>query len=95
MATVITSLALPVAKPTATALTNLANIQPWPTELAQQMQAVRAVVAQAATPITIDQVAARFRRTRPERVQPLLDTLEMLKLVRFTPEEGRMRGSQG
>jgi len=59
------------------------------------MQAVRAVVAQAATPITIDQVAARFRRTRPERVQPLLDTLEMLKLVRFTPEEGRMRGSQG
>ena len=50
------------------------------------MQAVRAVVAQAAAPITIDQVAARFRRTRPERVQPLLDTLEMLKLVRFTPE---------
>jgi hypothetical protein len=80
------ALALPVAKPTATALTDLAIIQPWPTELAQQMQAVRAVVAQAATPITIDQVAARFRRTRPERVQPLLDTLEMLKLVRFTPE---------
>ena len=25
-------------------------------------------------------------RTRPERVQPLLDTLELLKLVRFTPE---------
>jgi hypothetical protein len=69
--------------PAATALTDLTIIQPLPSELAQQMQAVRAVVAQATTPITIDQVAARFRRTRPERVQPLL---EMLRLVRFTPE---------
>jgi hypothetical protein len=80
------ALALPTAKPTTAALTDLTIIQPWPSELAQQMQAVRAVVVQAATPITIDQVAARFRRTRPERVQPLLDTLEMLRLVRFTPE---------
>ena len=79
-------LALPASTTATTALTDLAIIQPWPTELAQQMQAVRTVVVQAATPITIDQVAARFRRTRPERVQPLLDTLEMLKLVRFTPE---------
>jgi hypothetical protein len=50
------------------------------------MQAVRAVVAQAAAPMTVDQVAARFRRTRPERVRPLLDTLTALALVRPTPE---------
>ncbi|TDN38255.1 DNA methyltransferase [Hymenobacter sp. UV11] len=80
------ALVLPTAASATTALTDLAIIHPWPTELAQQMQAVRAVVAQAGTPVTLAQVAACFRRTRPERVQPLLDTLAMLKLVRFTPE---------
>ncbi|MGI4867574.1 MAG: hypothetical protein ACRYFZ_26880 [Janthinobacterium lividum] len=80
------ALALPVAAPATTALTDLAILQPWPSELAQQMQAVRAVVAQAAAPMTVDQVAARFRRIRPERVRPLLDTLTALALVRPTPE---------
>ncbi|RZK26774.1 MAG: hypothetical protein EOO63_14285 [Hymenobacter sp.] len=37
-------------------------------------------------PGTVAQVAARFRRTRPERVRPLLDTLTALALVRPTPE---------
>jgi hypothetical protein len=70
-------LEIPTTTTATTALTDLAIIQPWPSELAQQMQAVRAVVAQ---------VAARFRRTRPERVRPLLDTLPALALVRLTPE---------
>lgn len=81
-----TALALPAAKAPTAALPELAMVQPWPAELAQQMQAVRAVVAQAAMPMTVDQVAARFRRTRPERVRPLLDTLTALALVRPTPE---------
>jgi len=60
--------------------------QPWPTDLADQMQAVRAVVQQAAAPLTAAQVAARFRRTRADKVRPLLDTLAALSLVRATPE---------
>jgi hypothetical protein len=63
--------------------TALAVVLPWPAELAQQMQAVRAVVQQAAQPLSSAQVAARFRRTRPERVQPLLDTLAVMALVRL------------
>jgi hypothetical protein len=80
------ALALPIATSTTSALTDLAILQPWPAELAQQMQAVRAVVAQAAAPVTVAQVAAHFKRTRPERVRPLLDTLTALALVRPTPE---------
>jgi hypothetical protein len=80
------ALALPDATVPTAALPELAIVQPWPAEFAQQMQAVRAVVAQAAAPVTVDQVAARFRRTRPERVRPLLDTLTALALVRPTPE---------
>jgi hypothetical protein len=80
------ALVLPTATPTTAALTDLAILLPWPAELAQQMQAVRAVVAQAAAPVTVAQVAAHFKRTRPERVRPLLDTLTALALVRPTPE---------
>jgi hypothetical protein len=52
------------------------------------MQAVRAVLVQAAAPVTVTmaQVAAHFKRTRPERVRPLLDTLTPLALVWSTPE---------
>ena len=53
---------------------------------AKDEKAVQAVVQQAAAPLTVAQVAARFRRTRPERVRPLLDTLAALSLVRATPE---------
>jgi hypothetical protein len=67
-------------------MTALAIIQPWPTALAEQMQAVRAVVQQAVTPMTVVQVAACFQRTRPEKVRPLLDTLTALALVRPTLE---------
>jgi hypothetical protein len=80
------ALALPDATVPTAALPELAIVQPWPAEFAQQMQAVRAVVAQAAAPVTVDQVAARFRRTRPERVRSLLDTLTALALVWPTPE---------
>lgn len=38
--------------------------QPWPTELAQQMQAVQ----QAGQSVTAAPIAARFKRTKPERV---------------------------
>ena len=62
--------------------------QPWPAELAQQMQAVRAVVAQAPAPLTAAQIAARFRRTRPTQVQPLLATLVGLALLRLVEAEG-------
>jgi hypothetical protein len=80
------ALALPTTGPAAVATTDTAA-QPWPTELAQQMQAVRAVVAQAAAPVTAAQVAARFRRTRATQVQPLLATLTALSLLRHLEPE--------
>lgn len=58
----------------------------WPKELAQQMQAVRDTVQQAGVPLSTKQVAAFFQKTRPEKVQPLLDTLAALALLRQTPE---------
>ena len=63
-----------------------AETQPWPTELAQQMQALRAVVQGAAAPLTAKQAAARFRGTKAAKVQPLLDTLVSLALLRHVPE---------
>ncbi|GAA3995998.1 hypothetical protein GCM10022408_03210 [Hymenobacter fastidiosus] len=58
----------------------------FPKELSQQMQAVRDAVQQAGQAVSTAQVAARFRRTRPEKVQPLLDTLTALSLLRQTEE---------
>ncbi|WP_229310881.1 class I SAM-dependent DNA methyltransferase [Larkinella soli] len=58
----------------------------WPKELAQQMQAVRDAVQQAGVPLSAKQVAALFQRTNAGKVQPLLDTLAALALVRQTPE---------
>ncbi|WP_338868469.1 DNA methyltransferase [Spirosoma sp. SC4-14] len=63
-----------------------ASRQEWPKGLAQQMQAVRDVVQQAGVPLNAKQVAALFQRTKPEKVQPLLDTLATLALIRQTPE---------
>ncbi|WP_157547570.1 class I SAM-dependent DNA methyltransferase [Hymenobacter sp. DG25A] len=63
--------------------------QPWPTELAPQMQALRDALQQAAQPQTAAQVAARFKRLKPEKAQPLLETLAALSLIRHT-EEGYM-----
>ncbi|WP_188560638.1 class I SAM-dependent DNA methyltransferase [Hymenobacter frigidus] len=81
------ALRLPTTGPAAVAAADATAAQPWPTELAHQMQAVRAVVAQAAAPVTAAQVAARFRRTRAAQVQPLLATLAALSLLRHLEPE--------
>ena len=65
-------------------MTSAAGPQPWPKELAQQMQAVREVVRSAGEPLTATQVAGRFGKLRPAAVQPLLDTLATLALLRPT-----------
>jgi hypothetical protein len=80
------ALALPAAATAAATATEATGPQPWPTELAQQMQAVRDAVQQAGQAVSAAQLAARFRRTRPEKVQPLLDTLTALSLLRQTED---------
>lgn len=60
--------------------------QEWPKELAQQMQAVRTLVQQTNQPISAAQLASQFKRTKVDKVQPLLDTLAMLALLRLTPD---------
>nr|WP_216859214.1 DNA methyltransferase [Hymenobacter citatus] len=74
---------------TATAAAAVAETapQPWPAELAQQMQAVRAVVTQAGVPLTPKQVAARFKKAKPAQVQPMLATLTALSLLRHLEPE--------
>jgi len=81
-ATIQMPAATTVVNDTAIAATPL----PWATELAQQMQAVREAVQQAGQPLTPAQVAARFQRIKPQKVQPLLDTLAALSLLRLTEE---------
>ena len=80
------ALALPAAAAKAAPATEATGPQPWPAELAQQMQAIRDAVQQAGQGLSAAQVAARFRRTKPEKVQPLLDTLTALSLLRQTEE---------
>ena len=60
--------------------------QEWPKELSGQMQAIRTVVQQASQPISAAEVASQFKRIKVDKVQPLLDTLTMLALLRLTPE---------
>jgi hypothetical protein len=79
------ALALPAAAAVAADVAP-AEAQAWPAELAQQMQALRAVVQGAAVPLTAKQAAARFRGTKAAKVQPLLDTLVSLALLRHVPE---------
>ena len=79
------ALALPV-EAAAVVAPEATGPQPWPTELAQQMQALRDTLQQAAQPLSAAQVAGRFRRVKPEKVEPLLATLAALSLVRQTPE---------
>ncbi|WP_260625652.1 class I SAM-dependent DNA methyltransferase [Hymenobacter sediminicola] len=80
-----TGLNLPtrVATETAAAVALL----PWPAELAKQIQAVRDVVTQAQAPLTPKQVAARFAGAGPAKVQPILDTLATLSLLRWVEAE--------
>jgi len=82
------ALALPATAAAAT-VAAAATAQPWPTELAQQMLAVRAIIQQAAgEALSSDQVAARFRRTKADKVKPLLDTLAMMSQVRYLEPQG-------
>ena len=71
---------------TTDATTATTDMQAWPAELAEQMQAVWAMVQQAGQPVDPTQVAKYFRRAKPERVRPLLDTLTTLALLRKTSE---------
>ena len=48
------------------------------------MRALREAEQQAGQPLSLEQVAACFRRIRPEKVWPLLDTLTALSLLRWT-----------
>ncbi len=80
------ALALPGRAAKAAAPAAAAAAQPWPAELALQMQALRDAVQQAGQPLTATQVAARFKRTPATKVQPLLDTLTALSLLRQTEE---------
>ena len=50
------------------------------------MQALREALQQAAQPRSAAQVAAGFKRLKPEKVEPLLATLAALSPVRQTPE---------
>jgi len=68
------------------ATTTVTDMQPWPAELAEQMQVVWAMVQQAGQPVDPAQIARRFQRTKPGRVRPLLDTLTALALLRKTQE---------
>lgn len=79
-----TTLSITTATTAKTTKTATVGALDWPKELAQQMRAVRDVVQQAEVPLPAAQVAARFRRTKPEKVQPLLDTLTALALLRQT-----------
>ncbi|GAA4464348.1 hypothetical protein GCM10023189_43480 [Nibrella saemangeumensis] len=79
-------LELPMAAATTETTTEATGPMEWPKELAQQMQAIRDAVQQAGQPLTPKQVAERFRRTKADKVQPLLDTLTALSLLRQTPE---------
>ena len=80
------ALALPANATAATVAATTA--QPWPAELAQQMLAVRAIIQQAAgEALSSAQVAARFRRTKADKVKPLLNTLAMMSQVRHLEPE--------
>lgn len=86
-----TALAMPTVEAGQAAVAAAPGKLEWPKELAQQMRAVRDLVQQADGPQQTAQVAARFSRTKPEKVQPLLDTLTALALLRRT-EEGEYAG---
>ena len=60
----------------------------WPKELAGQMQVLREVVMQSGGSVSGAQVAGRFAKVRPAIVQPLLDTLVALALLRQTDNGG-------
>ena len=72
----------PAARPTAAPAPGHTGPLPWPTELYQQMQLVRGIIVDSPTPLGSAQVAARFQRGSVKKIQPLLDTLAAMFLVR-------------
>ena len=81
------ALSLPQATAASPTLMAEASPQPWPTGLAQQMQVVRGIVQQASQPLSSAQVAACFRGSSAKKVQPLLDTLAIMSLIRHLENE--------
>lgn len=57
---------------------------PWPKSLPEQVQAVRAVLAAVAGPVTAQAVAKTFLRARADKVGELLVTLATLGQARET-----------
>ncbi|MDT8422771.1 MAG: DNA methyltransferase [Desulfuromonadales bacterium] len=60
----------------------------WPKTLPEQVQAVRAALANAAAPLTAETLARTFQRARADKVGELLETLAALGQVREV-EPGR------
>ena len=50
------------------------------------MQALSDTVGQGGQPVTAAQVAAKFRRVKVEKAEPLLLTLSTVSLLRYTTE---------
>jgi hypothetical protein len=67
--------------------------QPWPQQLPEQVAAVARVLSTAATPLTLEDLAAHFKGKGPwkKRLPQLLDTLVVLGKARVL-EDGRWLG---
>jgi hypothetical protein len=65
---------------------------PWPKTLPEQIQAVRAVLETANTPLEPEVVARQFQRAQRKKVAELLDTLETLGQAQQT-ESGEYRAA--
>ena len=59
--------------------------QPRPTELAQQMQALRDALRQSGQPLTSAEVASRLKRVKSNKIAPLIQTLAVPSLLCQTP----------
>ncbi|MBT1074080.1 hypothetical protein KJB29_02215 [Geobacter grbiciae] len=55
---------------------------PWPKTLPEQVQAVRAALADAGGPATADTIARTFQRARTDKVAELLATLAAIGQAR-------------
>ena len=62
----------------------VAALQPFPTSLPAQVQAVRQRLQQAGQPLTSREVALAFTGARPSQVEEIIATLVMLGQARLT-----------
>jgi len=67
------------------------TIRPWPRDRLEQLQAVRAALAEAEEPLALPSLTRRFKGARTPRISELLTTLTTLGLARTTTE-GRFAG---